>query len=524
MITFLRTRLQSLNTRRTIQAQMGLAFGGLTLLFILLFIGILQLATQVNRFVFASGSDLAVHQLQQAVLIYGLFLTVYFIALGWVTAGRITEPIKEIAAVANRIYQGEVELEIPVMAGEDEVAALSRSLNQLLTELNGQRAALQTAKAELEERVVERTRKLSTLYDILQLASAQLDLPVFVEGALKRVLVDTPGRAGMIHLLDKSGELLELMSQQGLNEPAVGRIARIEKGSDLFSELVVSHRPVVVADISADGRTAALAGRAGAYLGLPIRTSGKTWGVLSVMGMAAEPFREEELDLLGSMANQLGIAVERFYLRQQAEQLAVVEERNRLARQLHDSVTQSLYSATLLAEAGRRMAQAGKMDKALHYMADVSESNQQALKEMRLLVHKLRPSLLEKAGLLPALEQRLKAVEARVGIQYQLLVDGAVQLKPEVEEALYHIAQESLNNALKHARSSKVAVRLEQVGDEVRLWVIDNGKGFEVEAAGAAGGLGLTSMREWAGQLGGTVTFRSTVGEGTIVAARLKAL
>jgi signal transduction histidine kinase len=222
------------------------------------------------------------------------------------------------------------------------------------------------------------------------------------------------------------------------------------------------------------------------------------------------------------VANQLGIAVERFHLRQRAEQLAVLEERNRLARELHDSVTQSLYSAVLFVEASRRMIEAGKPDKAALYLTDVSETSQQALKEMRLLVHKLRPSALEREGLLFALEQRLKAVEGRVGIQYQLLADEKLRLTPDLEESLYHISQEALNNALKHARASKVAVRLQQQEGEVTLWVMDNGKGFDVTAAGTAGGLGLTTMREWAALFDGTVTVQSTPEEGTLVVARLK--
>jgi signal transduction histidine kinase len=199
-----------------------------------------------------------------------------------------------------------------------------------------------------------------------------------------------------------------------------------------------------------------------------------------------------------------------------------MEERNRLARELHDSVTQSLYSAVLFVEASRRMIEGGKPDKAALYLTDVSETSQQALKEMRLLVHKLRPSALEREGLLLALEQRLKAVEGRVGIQYQLAVEGALRLTPDLEESLYHIAQEGLNNALKHARASKVAVRLQQQAGEVALWVMDNGKGFDVAAGKAAGGMGLTTMWEWAAMFGGTVTVQSTPAEGTVVMARLK--
>jgi signal transduction histidine kinase len=505
---------------------MGLAFGGLTILLIGLFLGILELAATVNRAVFASGTDLALSRLQQAILIYGLFLTSYFIILGWVAVGRITQPITEMAAAARRIYQGERSLVIPTIAGEDEVAILSRSLNQLVGEMEGQRAALEVAKAELEVRVNERTRKLSILYEVVQRAGNENDLGAVVRASLARALAGTAGRAGVVYLLDKYGQRLQWVGQEGENRglPAEGLPGEVAADHPLFQALLALPRPLLIGETAADPRTAGLLDGAGyaVCLAVPIHTTNQTWGLLAVLGQAVTQFGEEEQDLWGSVANQLGIAVERFHLRQQAEQLAVMEERNRLARELHDSVTQSLYSAVLFVEASRRMIEAGKAEKAAGYLTDVGETSQQALKEMRLLVHKLRPSALEREGLLFALEQRLKAVEARVGIQYQLTAEGTLRLTPDLEESLYHIAQEGLNNALRHARASQVAVHFQQQEGEVALWVRDNGKGFDVAAAGTGGGLGLTTMREWAAMFEGTVTVESTPAEGTVVTARLK--
>lgn len=510
-----------LDPRRSLQARMGLAFGGLTILLIVLFLGILELAALVNRAMFANVADLALTRLQQAVLIYGLFLTGYFIVLGWVAVGRITQPITEIAAVARRIYQGERGLAIPTIAGEDEVAILSRSLNQLVSEMEGQRVALEAAKVELEARVAERTRKLSILYEMVQRAGNEDDLAAVIQDSLARVLAGTAERVGLVYLLDKHGQRLQRVAQEG----AVSGVP-VEVAADhpLLRRLADSTKPLLIMDMAVDGETAGLFEVAGfpVCLAVPIHTTNRTWGVLAVLGQGVEVFGEEEQDLLASVANQLGIAVERFHLRQRAEQLVVMEERNRLARELHDSVTQSLYSAVLFVEASRRMIEGGKPDKAALYLTDVSETSQQALKEMRLLVHKLRPSALAKEGLLFALEQRLKAVEGRVGIQYQLTAEEGLRLTPDVEESLYHIAQEALNNALKHARASKVAVRLQQQAGEVTLWVMDNGKGFDVAAGKATGGLGLTTMREWAAMFEGTVMVQSAPAEGTMVVARLK--
>jgi PAS domain S-box-containing protein len=194
---------------------------------------------------------------------------------------------------------------------------------------------------------------------------------------------------------------------------------------------------------------------------------------------------------------------------------AALEERRRLARDLHDSVTQSLYSLTLLAEATRRLAKAGDLERVENQVARLGETAQQSLKEMRLLVYELRPLPLEQEGLIGALQQRLDAVEKRSGVNARLIVENIDRLPEPIEAALYYIAQEALNNALKHAGATSVMVKLSGAQQHVRLEVIDNGRGFDRAGIADRGGLGLTSMRERAERLGGTLTLESTPGSGT---------
>ena len=144
----------------------------------------------------------------------------------------------------------------------------------------------------------------------------------------------------------------------------------------------------------------------------------------------------------------------------EAQARAALEERQRLARELHDLVTQSLYSLTLLAEASRRMALDGNTEKMIGNIARLGETAQQALKEMRLLVYELRPLALETAGLVEALQHRLDAVEKRAGVEARLKVDSNCDIPADVENGLYRIAQEVLNNSLKHAEATRVSVRL----------------------------------------------------------------
>jgi signal transduction histidine kinase len=201
----------------------------------------------------------------------------------------------------------------------------------------------------------------------------------------------------------------------------------------------------------------------------------------------------------------------------QAEELAVLQERNRLARELHDSVTQSLYSLTLFSHAARRMAEDVGNDRLERQIKQIGSTAVKALKEMRLLVYELRPPELEKEGLIRALRQRLEAVEGRSGVEARLVVDELVRLPPSVEKDFYRITNEALNNALKHAAAASVTVYLRQLDDRVELEVVDDGIGFEPEAVRDHGGMGLESIRQRAKQMGGEATIRSAPGRGTSI-------
>jgi len=201
----------------------------------------------------------------------------------------------------------------------------------------------------------------------------------------------------------------------------------------------------------------------------------------------------------------------------EAQARAALEERQRLARELHDSVTQSLYSLTLLAEAGRRTAAAGDLEKTGGLIARLGETAQQALKEMRLLVFELRPLALETEGLVDALQHRLEAVEKRAGVQTQLRAENLPDLPAAVEHGLYRIAQEALNNALKHSGAAAITVSLRAEAGRVELEIADDGRGFAAAAARDGGGLGLVSIRERAEALGGQASVAAQPGGGARV-------
>jgi len=199
---------------------------------------------------------------------------------------------------------------------------------------------------------------------------------------------------------------------------------------------------------------------------------------------------------------------------ERARQVAVLEERQRLSRELHDSVTQSLYGISLYAEAAARALTDGEHEPVATNLHEIRDTTQEALGEMRLLLFDLRPPLLQEHGLAAALRARLQAVETRAGLLTQFDCHGKERLPPGDEQELYRVAQEALNNVLKHAHAGRVSVQLALANGQATLAIADDGVGFEPSFS-AADGFGLRGMRERADRLGGTLRIESSPGSGT---------
>jgi PAS domain S-box-containing protein len=254
-----------------------------------------------------------------------------------------------------------------------------------------------------------------------------------------------------------------------------------------------------------------------ALLSVPLLIEEKDYGGITLYYRQPQELSQEEIQLAMSVADQAALAIENARLRGQAEQAAAFAERSRLARELHDSVTQSLYSITLYSEAVARMLTTGAGSEAVEHLRELRATAQEALREMRLLIFQLSPPALDKGGLAGALQMRLDAVEARGGMNVGLEVQGSERLTPFVRQELYQIAQEALNNALKHARAQTVRVLLDFQESATRLEVSDDGSGFEPAEADRGGGLGLRGMRERAQAIGGTLAVETAPGKGTTV-------
>lgn len=387
-----------------------------------------------------------------------------------------------------------------------------------ITERKRAEREIRELNQELEKRVIDRTRKLAALYEVTAVANKSLELKLTLKLSLERLLNAMRIAAGAIHLLDEQDQTtLSLATEQGLLPNMVASLGALPSDQGLAGLVIEQNKPVLIADLETDPQTppAIRGSQFNTYVGVPIRARGQALGVLSILGRSKNQFNEGEVALLTSIADQVGVAVENIRLQKQAQQAAVMRERARLARELHDAVTQSLYSLTLFAEAASELIESGNLGAVKHNLRRIGETALQALKEMRLLVYELRPSALERDGLVGALRERLNAVEGRVNVRARLITEDLIELPAPVEEGLYRIAQEALNNILKHAAASSVTLYLRANGNRVELEVIDDGTGFDLAQAEKAGGMGLKNIRERARKIGGSVEINTGPGQGT---------
>jgi signal transduction histidine kinase len=202
-------------------------------------------------------------------------------------------------------------------------------------------------------------------------------------------------------------------------------------------------------------------------------------------------------------------------LRRQAGELASSQERAHLARELHDSVTQALFSMTLVTRTVE-LQMDHDPDAAREKLVSLRDLQREALAEMRALIFELRPGNLEADGLLPALRTHTQALQGRVGLPIVVTSELTDRLPLEIEEVLYRIAQEALHNVVKHAAARQVEIALDRRGPDAVLRIRDDGKGFD-QTAVPDGHLGITGMRARADKVGAQYTVTSRAGEGTTV-------
>jgi signal transduction histidine kinase len=297
------------------------------------------------------------------------------------------------------------------------------------------------------------------------------------------------------------------------------------KNRPLFQELLFTKSPVVVDDIEGDARLEPefreylKRHRCERFMAVPMFVSGELRGFIGIQHSEKGSYLADEIELAQALAHHVMLAAHGQELVEQQREAAILKERTRMARDIHDTLAQGFTGVIVQMEAAEEALLDDDQEHAVGHVHRARELARSSLGEARRSVHALRPQALEKAPFADALKAIIKNTAAGTSLQTEFRVNGEPrQLAPSVEENLLHIGQEALTNALKHAHATKFHARLSFSADGVYLELRDNGAGFVVDAMNG-GGIGLIGMKERADQIGAILELTSEPGKGTKITA-----
>jgi nitrate/nitrite-specific signal transduction histidine kinase len=457
------------------------------------------------------GPTLGYQRFLLFLLFLGLAVPAVVVAIG---VRRVTRPILELANVAQRVAGGEFGQTITM----DKKAA--DELQYLAQQFNTMSVQLQESYANLERRVADRTRELATLNAITAVVSGSLDLQEILRAALSKTMQSLDMDVGGAFRLGESEQVLRLVVQEGFPPKLVEYVRFLPLTISIADPAQSSGGPVarqVTEYAHLEFREVLQDAGLQMSVGVPLMAKGRMLGALTLGTRRHRTMTEDEMSLLAAIGQQVGVAMENARLYEQAEQVAATAERSRLARELHDAVTQTLFSASLIAEVLPRLWDRNQ-DEARRRVEELRQLTRGALAEMRALLLELRPAALMEAELGDLLRQLTEAFTGRTRVPVTVTVESHCIMPAEVKVAFYRIAQESLNNVAKHADATQVFLRLRCSHEENRaeLLIDDDGGGFDI-AAVPADHLGLRIMRERADAVGAELFVDSEPGEGTQV-------
>jgi nitrate/nitrite-specific signal transduction histidine kinase len=424
---------------------------------------------------------------------------------------HITNPIQKLIHAAQQVTAGQFKQRIEVKTG-DEIETLADQFNLMSAELDD-------SYSSLEKKVDDRTKELGIMNAIISVASRSLDIQEILEEALDKTVEQMGFEAGAAFKLEAPSKPPLLVAFLGL-EPAIAanlaswwavQVQRnVAEGS-----LQVTAMEVEQVHAESGNEQLALPGFH-SLVSVPLSTKGNILGLFLLAKREPGRLSPEELSLLNSVGQQIGVAMENAHLYEQAEQTAVVGERNRLARELHDAVTQTLFSANLIADVLPRIWKRDPQE-GMQNLEELRQLTRGALAEMRTMLLEMRPEALERSDIKSLLTQLADAFIGRVRVPVSLIIQGDCALANDVKIVFYRVAQEALNNVAKHSGARQVDVRLECQPGQLRLLIKDDGLGFD-PAAITLDHLGIAIMRERANSIGASLQIESQLGQGTTVA------
>jgi nitrate/nitrite-specific signal transduction histidine kinase len=450
---------------------------------------------------------LAYRQLLLVLLALGVLVPALVTAYG---VKHITNPIQKLIQVSKQVTAGKFKHRITVKTG-DEIETLADQFNLMSVKLDD-------SYSSLEKKVAARTRELAILNSIISVASHSLNIQEVLEDALDKTVEQMGFKAGVAFEFESHPASPHLMAQHGF-EPAIvtdflnSYMSEVRKTPEIYPDDVSTFG---LEDFQ-DEKLKDHLSHFGLHLlvFVPLTTKGHKLGFFILGRHKPAQLSPEESSLLRSIGQQIGVAMENAHLFEQAEHTAITAERGRLARELHDAVTQTLFSANLIADVIPRIWKRNP-EEGLRNLEELRQLTRGALAEMRTLLLEMRPESLQRSDIKSLLTQLADAFIGRVRVPVSLVIQGECELTHEVKIVFYRVAQEALNNIAKHSGARQVELRLEYKSGHMNMLIKDDGLGFEPDAI-SPGHLGIAIMHERANSIEANLKIESQSGQGTTV-------
>lgn len=440
----------------------------------------------------------------------------------------LTRPIKHLVEATKAISKGDLNRKAPVWA-QDEIGRLAISFNAMTESLAKAHGESETFQSEL----VRRNLELAALNTISTELSRSRELGGMMRRSLTKVIESMSLDAGWVSTLIEDGKQATAICHQGLSQEAAEKIAIVNVSNCACKTAIDKKMPVVVSNAETPcpilNEKLDNGQRLLSHAAVPLISKGKVFGLLHVASSETNLFTAEQINLLGAIGHQMGVAIENARLWEELkrkeemrghlleETISAQEaERKRIARELHDQTGQLLTSLMV----GLKALEMSNPKETRHKIANLRQLTAQTLDEVHNLALELRPSSLDDLGLISALEQYTREYSSKFGVSadFQAIGFDSRRLPPETEITLYRIVQEALTNVAKHAEATKVSVLLEARGPSIVAIVEDDGKGFDVHKKSTAKErLGLYGMYERAELIDARLTIESRPGKGTTV-------
>lgn len=438
------------------------------------------------------------------------------LAIGaWLTRRSLLKPLQVLRVAAKRLGENDLDTRVQV-EGPAEMRALSQAFDEMRSRLHAAREELIQWNVTLEQRVAQRTKELETLNEVSREISSRLDIQQVLDSVTEKARVLLGGEAAALCLVDESQHWLKLQTLSGPKHAVVSNTMRADNE---FADAVLESESAMICGVgSCCGGCRMLSEEYRAsHLAAPLRIGNRVIGALCVGSPAQNQFAAESADMLTKLANAAVIALENARLFAQAERVATLEERRRVAAEMHDGLGQTLSYLGLMTDQVVEFLSDGQDEAALERLSKTRETIGKATSDVRRAINKLMDDTPATKDLCTRLHDTLDEIASQHDLKsvWRSDNDSAPDCSPQIAEQVYNITREALTNAAHHASAKQISVQVGGKDGNYFVTIADDGKGFDISQPAPGGHFGLQIIQARAKHIGGEIEIQSTLGSGT---------